>query len=151
MHDGANVSSPELTSRSNPYLLWYLLILPTQGVLFLPAKGKQTAPTSKHIFFPFGQGASEEYTMRNEIMKQVTKAGRNEALSFSSGFSAQTLQELLKKKQKQRKRKQANNEEFLHSSMNRRRIKRNNPGRHGHRGSIAWPKVWRPHSARYSY
>lgn len=98
-HGGGPSPGPE--SRSNPYLL----ILPSQGVLFCPAKGKQTVPISIHIFFPFGQGASKEYTMRNEIIKRVTKAGRNEALSFSSGFSAHTLQELKKKRKKETRKK----------------------------------------------
>lgn len=75
-----------------------------KGLIF-PSQRKQTAPITSHIFFPFGEGTSEEYTIRNEIMKRVTKAGRNEALSFSSGFSAHTLQELLKKKKNEKESK----------------------------------------------
>lgn len=129
----------------------YLLILPSQGVLFCPGKGQQAAPISIHIFFPFRQGASKEYTMRKEIIKRVTKAGRNEALSFSSGFSVHTLQELKTKTTKtstkkwKLKRKHANNEEFPAGEG------QNNPGRQGHQGSIVWPKSWRPHSSRYFY
>lgn len=63
---------------------------------FAQPKGNKRPPISIHIPLPFRQGVSKEYTMRNEIIKWVTKAGRNEALSFSSGFSVHMLQELNK-------------------------------------------------------
>lgn len=119
--------------------------------LFCPAERKQTAPISTQIFFPFGRAASKEHTMRSEIIKRTTKAGRNEALSFFSGFSAHTLQELRreKKNKRRRKEKKKRNRNPTMSSFSmvvpagkKKRITPLGHRTNGHQDSILRPKGW---------
>lgn len=89
--------------------------------------------------------------MRSEIIKRTTKAGRNEALSFFSGFSAHTLQELRrgKKNKRRRKEKKKRNRNPTMSSFSmvvpggkKKRITLPGHRTNGHQDSILWPKGW---------
>lgn len=112
---------PGPPSRSSQCLLQYLLVLLSQT---------ETNCSCKHTYLlSVWRGTSKEYTMRNEVIKRATKAGRNEALSFSCGSAVHTLQELRKRgegrggEMRRRRRKEKRNPTMSNSLQQYQQVK----------------------------